>query len=121
MSSTLPTIGDLIENNPGLDVAGYGAHLLLKAPPTQRFLDFEAKMKRRTAQPHGQLKGHAFSTLGNLWQIADYLKHPSPKVQDRARALLMEVSSSAQALAEAGDNLEAVVQDIMDRARKLMP
>lgn len=119
--AALPTVSDLIKDNPDLDLAAYGVELLVKAPPTQRYLDYEAKMRRQRAQPHYVLKGRRFTTLGSLWQIAEYLNHPSPKVQDRARTLLMEIASRAQALAEAGDNLEEVMQDLMDRTRELMP
>jgi hypothetical protein len=120
MSEKLPTIGELLENNPGLDVAGYGATLLLKAPPSKRFLAFEATSNRRNAQPHYKLgRMHSFMML-DLLNAADLLSHKSPKVQDRARAMLMEIASRAQALAEAGDHLESVIEATKDRARELM-
>lgn len=121
MSATLPTVGELIENNPGLDVAGYGTSLLLKAPPTARFREIEAHYKRKNAQPHYRLKGRHFSMLGDIWTLAEFLSHSSPKVQDRARAILMEVASRAQALAEAGTDLEDMKSDLLIRAKEVMP
>lgn len=120
MSTKLPSIGELIEANPGLDVGGYGLNLFLKAPPTESFLKYEAKHKRRMAQPHAVLTSMHRSDIGGLWQIAEFLNHPSPKVQGRARMVLFEIATRARALAEAGDTLESVIESTKNRMRELM-
>lgn len=97
----LPSIAELIEENPGLDVAGYGAHLLAHAPPTQRFLDFEATSKRRMAQPLRKIKGMKASIIGGLFSATELLHHPSEKIQAKARLALLDVAEYVTGLTQA--------------------